>query len=123
MAAKRKYDGSYIKCGFTEIEVGGESRPQCVLCATVLSNEALKPSKLERHLKTAHLKFAGESKEFFVSKKENLKKMKLGPSGARFETIENTVHASFQISKLIAKSKQPHTIGETLIKPCLLKVA
>ncbi|XP_025192117.1 protein ZBED8-like [Melanaphis sacchari] len=47
--------------------------------------------------------------------------MKLGTSGARFETSEKVLHTSYEISLLIAKSKKPHTIGETLIKPCLLK--
>jgi hypothetical protein len=47
--------------------------------------------------------------------------MKLGISGMRFETSEKVLHASCEISLLIATSKKPHTIGETLVKPCLLK--
>jgi len=42
-------------------------------------------------------------------------------SGMRFETSEKVLHVSYEISLLIEKSKKPHTIGETLIKPCLLK--
>lgn len=121
MPPKRKYNDEYIKFGFTDITVNKEVRPQCVICTTVLSNDALKPAKLERHLKTVHPNLSDRSREFFEGKKENFKKMKLGTSGARFETSEKVLHTSYEISLLIAKSKKPHTIGETLIKPCLLK--
>lgn len=49
--------------------------------------------------------------------------MKLGPSGTSYTTSEKTLSASFEVSKLIAQSKKAHTIAETLIKPCILKVA
>ncbi|KAF2902171.1 hypothetical protein ILUMI_04016 [Ignelater luminosus] len=49
--------------------------------------------------------------------------MKLGPRGARYAVAEKTLAASFEISKLIAKSQKAHTFGESLIKPCMLKAA
>lgn len=121
MAAKRKYDSAYLKFGFTSIEVNKEVRPQCVICATVLSNEALKPTKLERHLKTAHPNLSDRPTEFFTGKLENLKKMKLGKSGVAYESSEKALLASFEVSQQIAKAMKPHTIGESLIKPCLIK--
>ena len=33
------------------------------------------------------------------------------------------VEASYKISLFIAKQKKPHTIGETLVKPCMLEAA
>lgn len=120
MAPKRKYDDGYIKFGFIAIETNREIRSQYVICAAVLSNDALKPPKLERHLKSVHPKLSDRPPEFFIGKSENLKKMKLGTSGSRFESNENVLSASFKISQLIAKSKKPHTIGENLLKPCLL---
>ena len=121
MAPKRKYDSDYIKFGFTAIEVNKEIRPQCVICAAVLSNEALKPAKLERHLKTVHSNLSDRPPEFFAGKLENLKKMKLGKTGTAYELSEKALSASFEVSQLIAKAKKPHTIGETLVKPCLIK--
>lgn len=121
MAPKRKYDNSYIKFGFTSIEIKGEIKPQCVICTTVLANDALKPAKLKRHLETIHPNLSDRPPEFFEGKLNNLKKMKLGPSGSRFESSEKVLVASFEISKIIAQSKKPHTIGETLVKPCLIK--
>jgi len=122
MPPKRNYNDVYIKFGFTDITVNKEVKLQCVICTTVLSNDALKPAKLERHLKTVHINFIDRSRELFEDKNENFKKMKLGTSSTRFETSEKVFHTSYEISLLIAKSKKPHIIGETLIKPCLLKV-
>ena len=121
MPPKRKYNSDYIKFGFTSIEINKEVRPQCVICATVLSNEALKPTKLERHLKTNHANFSDRPSEFFAGKLENLKKMKLGTIGSAYESSEKALSAPFEISHLIAKAKKTHTIGETLVKPRLIK--
>lgn len=106
MPPKRKYDDDYIKLGFTSIEINGEIRPQCILCATVLSNDALKPAKLERHLKSMHPKYCDRSREFFEGKLTNFKKMKLGPSGTSYAASEKTLSVSFEVSKLITKSKK-----------------
>src|SRR5215469_10662173 len=119
--SKRKYDSDYIRFGFTAIEVNNQVRPQCVICTAVLSNDALKPAKLQRHLNSVHPNLSDRPPEYFSGKLENLKKMELGKSGSRFATTERVLAASFEISRLIAKSKKPHTIGETLVKPCLLK--
>ena len=40
--------------GFTSVLDDGKEEPQCVLCYAVLSNEAMKPSKLQRHLQQKH---------------------------------------------------------------------
>ena len=64
MALKRKYDDGYIKFGFIAIETKREIRPQCVICAAVLSYDALKPVKLERHLKSVHPKLSDRPPEF-----------------------------------------------------------
>lgn len=98
MVPKRKYDDSYIKFGFIE------TRPQCVKYSNVLSNDALKATKLERHLKTVHPKLSDRPPAFFTGKLENLKKMKLGTSDPRFELNEKVLSASFKIAQLIAKS-------------------
>ncbi|XP_025198500.1 protein ZBED8-like [Melanaphis sacchari] len=123
MSRKRKYDDSYIKYGFTEIEVNREIRPQCVICTVVLSNNALKLAKLLRHLHTIHPTLKDQPPEFFEGKCKSLKKMKLGPSGANVALSQQVLTASFEISQLISKSKKAHSIGETLIKPSLLIAA
>ena len=42
----RKYDSEYIKYGLISAETDLEPTAQCVECAQISSNEALKPSKL-----------------------------------------------------------------------------
>lgn len=86
---------------FTSIEINWEVRPQSVICATVLNNDALKPAKLERHLKTVHPNFSNKSPKFFAGKLENLKKIKLGPSGSRFATSEKACRHHFRFHSLL----------------------
>ena len=67
---------------------------QCVLCNAVLSVEAMKPSKLKRHLNTKHPEHVEKNLSFFEHKELTLKRQKLD-----------------------SKAK-PNSIEETLIKPC-----
>ena len=53
---KRKYNEEYIKYGFTvTTDRAGEEVPPCFVCSTLLSTEALKPSKLLRHMEMHHV--------------------------------------------------------------------
>src|SRR4029434_8487697 len=56
----RKYSEYDLKFAFTYKETDGEELAVCVVCSSVLSNETMKPSKLQRHLDLetthAHLK-------------------------------------------------------------------
>ena len=53
---KRKYNEEYIKYGFAvTTDRAGEEVPLCFVCSTLLSNEAMKPSKLLRHMETHHV--------------------------------------------------------------------
>ncbi|KRX31880.1 SCAN domain-containing protein 3, partial [Trichinella sp. T9] len=51
---KRKYDAEYIKYGFVAIEKNGVEVPQFVVCLDTLSNDALRPTRLKRHLHNRH---------------------------------------------------------------------
>ncbi|KAI8124810.1 Zinc finger BED domain-containing protein 5 [Lucilia cuprina] len=122
MSKKRKYNTDYLKFGFTFVNKNNEDLPQCVICHKILSNDAMKPSKLERHLVANHPQFKNKTNHFFASKLNTLKNMKLDLSGQLNLEREKTMEVSYKISMLIAKSKKPHTIGERLIKPCLAAV-
>src|SRR4029434_4249082 len=50
----RKYSEKYLKFGFTYKETDGDELPVCVVCSSVLSNETMKPSKLQQHSKATH---------------------------------------------------------------------
>jgi hypothetical protein len=38
----RKYDTKYQPFGFTDIDVGGEEKPLCLLCMKILAVESIK---------------------------------------------------------------------------------
>ena len=63
--AKRKYNESYIKFGFTSLNDHGTEKGQCVVCYCVLSNESLRPSKLSNHLEKKHPELKNKSEEYF----------------------------------------------------------
>ncbi|KRY24600.1 SCAN domain-containing protein 3, partial [Trichinella spiralis] len=55
VSKKRKYDAEYIKYGFVAIEINGVEVPQYVRCMLdTLSNDALRPTRLQRHLHHRH---------------------------------------------------------------------
>ncbi|GFT64386.1 protein ZBED8 [Nephila pilipes] len=123
MSKKRKYDESYVKYGFCCMKESDDvEKPLCFLCGKVLANASMKPAKLIEHLKYLHPENASKDLEFFTKKKAQFSKSgtltKLGFGIPQKPLVE----ASFRVAYRIAKSKKPHTIGETLIKPCALEV-
>ena len=68
----KKYDPKYIKYGFISAETDLEPTAECVGCAQILLNEALKPSKLQRHLGSKHPEVARKPNEYFERKRKNL---------------------------------------------------
>ncbi|XP_042221384.1 protein ZBED8-like [Homarus americanus] len=120
---KRKYLDNYIKYGFVPLQKGDTELSQCVICFKTLSNDGMRPTRLERHLITTHPEFANKPKAFFEARKESLKRAKIDSSGVFRQQTSNIVEASYEIALLIPKNKKSHTVGETLIRPSLLKAA
>ena len=56
-------------------------KPQCVLCCSILSNEAIKPSKLKRYLQQKHPEHVEKDLDFFQGLKLLFKRQKLDASG------------------------------------------
>ena len=99
----------------------GTEKPQCVLYNVVLSAESLKPSKLKQHLETKHSNHVSKDLEFFRRHEAGLKRQRLDFTGSFQQENAALVQASYEVALKIAKNKKTHTIGESLIKPCLLK--
>lgn len=120
----RYYHEEYIKYGFIEYS-HYKSRPQCLICYKVLSNESLKPFKLERHLLGQHSDYANKPKSFFQNLKKNL-----GHSASVLRSVvtsiatpvKDSLKASYLVALRISRVKKPHTIAETLIFPCIFDV-
>ncbi|GFQ70421.1 DUF4371 domain-containing protein [Trichonephila clavata] len=71
----RKYHSYYLKFGFIEKSDSElDSRPLCVVCSESLSNDALKPSKLERHLNLEPPDLAKKPLECLKRMQENMEK-------------------------------------------------
>uniref|UniRef100_A0A3B3H3A2 Uncharacterized protein n=1 Tax=Oryzias latipes TaxID=8090 RepID=A0A3B3H3A2_ORYLA len=84
-----------------------------------LTNEAMKPAKLKRHLETKHKEYQGKPIGFFERKCDELKKHMMKETSQFFAPGENVkaTEASYKVSLLIAKAGKPHSIGENLVKP------
>ena len=117
---RRKYSEEYLSLGFTSVGPEHDPLPVCVLCSEVLSNEALKPCKLRRHLDTKHGQYSSKPREFFGNK--------LAEYRMRKRTIESTclssasdntkaVEVSYRVAQRIARTGKPHTIGEDFFLP------
>ena len=120
---KRKYDDSYIQFGFTSVVVDGIEKPQCVLCNKVLSNDSMRLAKLKQHLENVHPQSKHKDKSYFERQSKALKMMRLDSSDEFFIRNSKIVEASYEVALEITKQKKPHTIGESLIKPFVLKMA
>lgn len=118
----RQYNIQYLQYGFMTSPTD-HTRPMCIFCENVFSNEAMKPSRLKEHLSKKH-------SEKNVDDILKLKKMKEAienrPTLKLFKTTKNNqedgIIASYRIAKLIAKCGKPHTIAESLIMPSILEI-
>uniref|UniRef100_UPI00358F626F zinc finger BED domain-containing protein 5-like n=1 Tax=Myxine glutinosa TaxID=7769 RepID=UPI00358F626F len=120
---KRGYDEQYLKFGFTSLHDREELKGQCILCQKVLGNQSLRPSKLKFPLEKIHPHHQHKDVNFFKRMEENVKRQHLDQSGTLFQQNKRLTEASYAVSLLIAQQKKPHTVGETLIKPCAVKMA
>ena len=108
--------------GFTYLIEDDLQIPQRVVCMKRFSNSIMKPASLRQHLANAHPSMMmSKTRSFFESKLSSLKRQKLDQTGMFWRTNKAAVHASYAIALHVAKTKKPHNIGETLLKPCILE--
>uniref|UniRef100_A0A673IJH3 HAT C-terminal dimerisation domain-containing protein n=1 Tax=Sinocyclocheilus rhinocerous TaxID=307959 RepID=A0A673IJH3_9TELE len=110
---QRKYNPDYIKYGFT----ASDEKPQCVECGEVLAKESMKPSKLERHLQTKHPTCVGKPVDYFVRKRDLLKRQQSSIVSLTTAS-KSTLKASYLAAGYIARAKKLFNIGEELVIPC-----
>lgn len=115
-AFNRQYQESYLKYGFIATGDSRAPSPLCIICGDRLSNEAMKPSKLLRHLETKHPALKDKPSEYFERKKHEQEGQKQ-LLRATTSTNASALRASYLVANRIAKAKKPFTIGEELILP------
>ena len=118
---KRSYKEAFLNFGFTSVIENSIEKPQCVICSKVLTQESMKPSKLKQHLESRHSELVGKSVDYFRRKSELLKNCCLDSEGMWAKQNKAVLEASYRIVFRIAQAKKPHTIGEELLKPCLVE--
>ena len=113
----------YLKFGFIP-SPSNEQLPMCLLCNSVFSNEAMKPSRLQEHLNKKHPDKANADIAYFQGLKDRHANRKTIKSLFDRSTVvsERGLKASYAISLLIARTGKPHSIGEMLIKPAISEV-
>ena len=111
----RQCNKKYLELGFT-IAPSSEKLPlfMCLVCTKVLSNDAMKPSKLTRRLHSQHSNLVGKPLAYF--------KRLLSETGRQRTDMQKMtttdkalLKSSYLISLQIGKTKKPYTIGEDLI--------
>ena len=97
--SKRKYSPDYIKYGFIAVQHHGDSLPQCIICMKTLSNAALKPSLLRRHLESNHADKMNRGKSYFERLGENVKRQRMDHTGQFYQTNAGILKASYEASR------------------------
>ena len=118
---KQKCQDNYLDFGFTYLIEDDLQIPQCVVCMKTFSNSTMKPASLKQHLANAHPSMMSKNRSFFESKLSSLKKQKLDKTGMFWHTNKAAVYASYAIALHVPKTKKPHNIGETFLKPCIME--
>ncbi|XP_076047373.1 protein FAM200C-like [Oratosquilla oratoria] len=107
-----KWNDSYVGFSFTcTTERDEAERPQCMICNLVMSNGNWKPSALREHLRNKYSNHVGTSVDAFKLRR------------IRYDLGKPLLEASSKVLYTITKEKKSHTIGETLLKPCVLEMA
>ena len=118
---KRKYKKNYVKYGFVASGSDDHQLPLCIICNLTLSNEALVPNKLSRHLETNHESLKDMPKAYF----ENLVLQK-DKEAKRFckymKWPERGLVASYKVAHLLAKRKKAHTDADSVIAPSVSNI-
>ena len=85
--------------------------------------EAMKPSRLLKHLQKIHPDKSGKTLAFFHSLRDQfLKRKTMNMFTSSSKNSDDGLKASYNISLLIAKAGKPHTLGEELILPAVKEV-
>ena len=87
------------------------------------SKNALRPTRLQRHLRAKQPGLQNKNLEFFEAKKKFNRMKILSCDALRKFSFDQAVEASFEIAYLISLAKKPHYVGQALIKTCMPKAA
>ncbi|KAF2347103.1 Ribonuclease H-like domain [Trinorchestia longiramus] len=95
-----------------------------MICCVRLSNSSLAPAKLREYFLKLHCdgKYMNTTLAEFKVKKARFDERATLPILGFVPIKKPILTASYEVACLIAKQGKPHTIGETLVKPAVLKM-
>ena len=111
-----QYSDSYISFGFTFTGDPTAPVPLCLACRKELSNNAMVPARLKRHLDTNYPTLKNKNTTYFCRLLESNKK-EVNFMRRATTISEKALKVSYRVAELIAKEKQPHTLAEKVILP------
>ncbi|CAM1319000.1 Uncharacterised protein r2_g2715 [Pycnogonum litorale] len=119
----RTYKDEFLSLGFTSIVDKGVEKPQCVVCAKVLSAASMKRNHLQRHFKTEHSQLRDKDQAFFKRKLEllsNCQNKKAAyyrrrTDNACIKDVVRLVIGQDQAKKLSAVSVSDNTIQRRIV--------
>ena len=110
----RLYCNSYFNFGFTWCGDEEHPLPECLICDTKLSNEAMVPSKLSRHFSKKHGNLSDKPASYFKRLLEKRKQQSVTFTKS-FQVSTKSQQASYLVAEIIAKNSKPHTEAEKVI--------
>lgn len=117
----RQYHEDYLKMGFSCTGDTNNPLPWCVVCGEKLSNEAMVPSKLKRHLFTKHSHLIDKNITYF-QRLLNSQNKQSKTMTTIVKISDKSQEASYVVAELVAKTMKPHTICEQLILPACREI-
>ena len=122
MPPKKRNHESYVSFSFKAFnDINGGEKSQCFVCSKILCNDSMRPSSLMQHLKSMHPAHEYDTKDVMIQQRM----LRFEASGTLkdfgFSAPKKPVlEAACKVAYTISGEKMPHTIGETLMKPCAL---
>uniref|UniRef100_A0A3B3SP63 BED-type domain-containing protein n=1 Tax=Paramormyrops kingsleyae TaxID=1676925 RepID=A0A3B3SP63_9TELE len=107
----------HMKYGSARGGDDAEPKAQCVQCGLTLSSEALKPSKLKRHIETKHPQRWVEKPLEYLQRKHDglqLQKQTVVSLSTQSKTVLKT---SYLVARRVVQRKKAFTIAEELVLP------
>ena len=112
----RLYNDDYLKFGFHWTGETQIPSPLCVVCGQTLSNEAMVPSKMKRHLTTNHPNLQTKNVDYFQRLLEsNARQSQLFKKTVTVS--EKAELASYEVAEIIALKSKSHVLAESVILP------
>ena len=103
--------------------VSVDSKPMCLECGAILTNDSMKKAKLEHHQKSRHPESVGRDKEYFENKKKR-QPVKLSDFMQKMNTAKlMTLKPSHLVNKIIANVAAPLVYGAKLVSPAMIAYA